>query len=106
MVLNNKEQVGFVKKFQEHMRNLYFERDKKRDLSKNVLKLVEEFGELANALLKGDRDSMEEEFADVIAWLFSLANLFDIDIEKSAYKKYPLSGCPYCSSIPCQCDNF
>ena len=88
------------------MKNLYFEKDKKRDLSKNVLKLLEEFGELASALLKQDKQALKEEFADVIAWLFSLANLFDIDIEESVYSKYPLTGCPYCSHIPCTCERF
>ncbi|BAA29877.1 74aa long hypothetical protein [Pyrococcus horikoshii OT3] len=64
---------------------------------------IEEVGELAEALRKGDRESMEEEFADVLAWLASLANLVDIDLEEAAKKKYP-GVCPYCGKKPCECE--
>ena len=40
---------------------------------------------------------MKDEFADVIAWLASLANLLEIDIEKAALKKYN-NRCPKCES--------
>jgi NTP pyrophosphatase (non-canonical NTP hydrolase) len=44
---------------------------------------VEEVGELSTALVtQEDRKNMEEEFADVFAWLCTLANITDIDLEK------------------------
>lgn len=63
--------------------------------------LVEETGELARAMRKGDRPNLEEEFADVFAWLSSLATLEGIDME-AACAKYA-NGCPKCHGIPCKC---
>ena len=48
---------------------------------------VEEVGELATALALKDKKNKEEEFADVFAWLCTLANINNVDIEK-ACKKY------------------
>ena len=81
---------------------MYFHRDSERGLEKTFLWFVEEVGELAEALRKGKREDMEEEFADVLAWLVSLANLADVDLEKAVLKKYP-GVCPYCGKSPCEC---
>ena len=48
---------------------------------------IEEVGELSTALVSNDKENAEEEFADVFAWLCTLANISDIDLEK-ACKKY------------------
>ena len=47
---------------------------------------IEEVGELATALAKDDTENKKEEFADVFAWLCTLANLADIDLEKACEK--------------------
>ena len=71
---------------QEEMRRLYYERDKRRGLYATFTWFVEEVGELAEALLgKGD---VEEEIADVFAWLLSIANLVGVDVESAFRKKY------------------
>ena len=70
------------------MRRAFYERDKARGLYATFTWLVEEVGELAEALLKGDRESIEEELADVIAWTLSVANLVGIDAEEAFRKKY------------------
>jgi len=49
---------------------------------------IEEVGELARAIKSGNRDNIEEEIADVAAWLVSLANLLEIDFEEAVLKKY------------------
>ncbi|AIF69153.1 nucleotide pyrophosphohydrolase [Palaeococcus pacificus DY20341] len=92
-----------IKEFQEMIKEIYFHRDSKRGLEKTFLWFTEEVGELAEALRKGDREAMEEEFADVLAWLVSLANIVDVDIEEAALKKYP-NNCPYCGKKPCKCE--
>jgi len=73
---------------QEFIRSEYFERDSKRGLYATFTWLVEEVGELAEALLNGDRNSIEDEIADVIAWTISIANLLGIDVVKAFEKKY------------------
>ena len=88
--------------FQEMMRRLYFHRDSERGVKGTFDWLVDELGELGEALKGNDREATEREFADVIAWLASLANITGIDLERAAINKY--SGkCPKCQQSPCQC---
>ena len=49
---------------------------------------VEEVGELATALAdeKTSQKQKEEEFADIFAWLCTLANINDVNIEKACEK--------------------
>lgn len=84
------------------MMELFYENDKNRGLHKTFLKLIEEIGELSEALLLKDRKKIEEEIADVIAWTLSLANLLEIDAEKVTTGKYN-RDCPKCQSNPCRC---
>ncbi|MEM4527854.1 MAG: MazG nucleotide pyrophosphohydrolase domain-containing protein [Desulfurococcaceae archaeon] len=77
-----------IKEAQSLIKSQYFERDRNRGLYATFTWFVEEVGELANALLDMQRDSLEEEFADVFAWLLSLANLVNIDLENAFKKKY------------------
>ena len=58
--------------------------------------------ELEEALREKDEDALEDEFADVLAWLASLANVVNIDLEKAAVRKYN-NKCPKCQEIPCTC---
>ena len=84
------------------MRRLYFHRDSERGVKGTFDWLVDELGELGEALKGNDREATEREFADVIAWLASLANITGIDLERAASNKY--SGkCPKCQQSPCQC---
>lgn len=92
-----------IHEFQQMIREIYFHRDSERGMEKTFLWFTEEVGELAEALRKGDQEAMEEEFADVLAWLASLANLAGIDLENAAWKKYP-NKCPYCGKKPCECE--
>ena len=73
---------------QKLMRDYYFERDRGRGLYATFTWFIEEVGELAEAILSGRREAIAEEFADVLAWLLSLANLLDIDVADAFKKKY------------------
>jgi len=88
--------------FQELMKELYFHRDSQRGVDKTFMWLTEEVGELGRAIRTENREGMEEEIADILAWLSSLANLLNIEMEKAALKKYGM-GCPRCKSNPCRC---
>ncbi|WP_457753174.1 MazG nucleotide pyrophosphohydrolase domain-containing protein [Thermococcus sp.] len=92
-----------IREFQQMIRDIYFHRDSQRGLERTFLWFVEEVGELSEALRKGKKKDMEEELADVFAWLVSLANLAGVDLEKAALKKYP-NRCPYCGKNPCECE--
>ena len=47
---------------------------------------IEEVGELATALAADDQKNKEQEFADVFAWLCTLANISDVNLEKACDK--------------------
>jgi NTP pyrophosphatase (non-canonical NTP hydrolase) len=92
-----------ISEFQQMMRHLYFKRDSERGVEGTYKWLVDEVAELGDELKKGtDRESAEKEFADVIAWLASLANIMGIDLERAAVNKYNYK-CPKCLQSPCQC---
>lgn len=90
-----------IGEFQQLIRQIYFDKDSRRGADGTFRWLSEEIGELARALRRGDRDNLREEFADVLAWLVSLASLEGIDME-AACRKYA-AGCPKCGSKPCGC---
>jgi NTP pyrophosphatase (non-canonical NTP hydrolase) len=91
-----------VCEFQEMMRHLYFHRDSKRGIEGTYNWLVDEVRELGDALESGSKKELENEFADVIAWLTSLANVTNIDLEEAALSKYD-GKCPKCGHSPCAC---
>ena len=91
-----------ISEAQSLVRAIYGERDRKRGVQGTALHLVEELGELVRSLRQNSKESLEEEFADVLAWLLSLADLLDLDLESAFVGRYG-SGCPKCGNIPCTC---
>ena len=91
-----------LSEFQKLIEEIYFEKDSSRGVEGTYMWFAEEVGELTRALRRDDQDNLEEEFADVLAWLSTLASLRGIDLEAAAKKKYA-KGCPYCESVPCSC---
>jgi NTP pyrophosphatase (non-canonical NTP hydrolase) len=83
------------------MGDVYEERDHARGVDATFRWFTEEVGELARAIRKGDRDNLTHEVGDVLAWLASLANLVDVDLEQAA-SRYA-DGCPKCRNTPCSC---
>ena len=86
---------------QQTMRTTYLERDAARGRDATFRWLTEEVGELAKAMRTGDRDNLQHEFADVLAWLLSLANVEGVELE-DAIARYA-AGCPRCGTSPCGC---
>jgi len=74
--------------FQKHIRDRYEKVDRSRGVPKTFLWFIEEVGELATALNGDDRANLEEEFADVFAWLCTLANICDVELSDVIAKKY------------------
>jgi NTP pyrophosphatase (non-canonical NTP hydrolase) len=91
-----------IEEFQNMMRCIYFSRDFQRGAEGTYVWLKEEVEELGEAMRNMDRKALEDEFADVVAWLASLANILELDLEKAALRKYA-AHCPKCHSSPCKC---
>ena len=91
--------------FQRHISSLYEKADRERGTAGTWLWFSEEIGELARALArKESRENLEEEFADVLAWLATIANVAGVDLQQAVLDKYG-QGCPGCGQLVCQCDS-
>jgi NTP pyrophosphatase (non-canonical NTP hydrolase) len=91
-----------IDEFQNMMKRIYFHRDSERGTAGTLNWLVDEVEELREALNENNTEAIENEFADVLAWLASLANVVNIDLEKAALSKYD-NRCPKCGRSPCEC---
>jgi NTP pyrophosphatase (non-canonical NTP hydrolase) len=76
--------------FQRHIADRYEAADRARGWSKTFAFFIEEVGELATALATEGKDpaNLREEFADVLAWLCTLANINDVDLANAVTEKY------------------
>ena len=90
-------------RLQEIIRATYDAKDRRRGVEGTFMWLIEEVGELATALRSGSPEEKAAEFADVLAWLATLANTAGVDLESAVAAKYG-SGCPGCRQVPCVCD--
>jgi NTP pyrophosphatase (non-canonical NTP hydrolase) len=90
--------------FQNLIRRMYFEKDAARGVDGTFMWLMEEVGELAAALREGSRDEQAAEFADVLAWLTTIANVAEVDLSEAVRRKYG-KGCPGCGQFVCTCDD-
>ena len=90
-----------ISEFQAQMQELYGDRDAARGLARTFAWFTEEVGELSRALFRGNHADREHEFADVLAWLASLAQQAGVDLEQAAARY--AKGCPRCGDTPCSC---
>ena len=88
-----------ISAFQRLMQEQYGEADDLRGVAATIAWLTEELGELAQAVRKGSKEQQLHEMGDVLAWLASLANQIDLDLEEAAARF--ADGCPKCGQTPC-----
>lgn len=88
--------------FQRLIRKMYFEKDQARGIDGTFMWLMEEVGELASALRSGTHEERMGEFADVLAWLATIANVAGVDLSAAVAQKYG-AGCPGCGLFVCTC---
>ena len=106
-----------IQAFQSLIREMYFEKDVTRGVPATFMWFMEEVGELSSALretttaeadrippeeLELRRANLKQEFADVQAWLTTIANVVDVDLGSAIAEKYG-SGCPGCQQFVCVC---
>jgi NTP pyrophosphatase (non-canonical NTP hydrolase) len=90
-----------IAEFQRLMRAIYGERDRARGTTASLAWLLEEAGELAQAVRKGSEADRLHELGDVLAWLASLADQLGLSLEDAAARY--AAGCPRCGARPCTC---
>lgn len=77
-----------IGEFQKLISERYETTDRSRGTPGTFMWFIEEVGELATALHGDDRANLREEFADVLAWLCTLANINGIDLTDAVTEKY------------------
>lgn len=75
-----------LKKFQEIFKKRFGEIDRKSGELFLLAVLMEEVGELAESIRRGR--GIEEELADVLFMIISIANLKDVDLAEALRRKY------------------
>jgi NTP pyrophosphatase (non-canonical NTP hydrolase) len=91
-----------LQRLQAHIRTLYGDKDAARGIEGTFMWFMEEVGELASSLRGDPQHPLAEEFADVLAWLATLANVAGVDLTRAVAAKYG-PGCPGCGQNPCAC---
>jgi len=92
-----------IQELQGLIEKMYSDRDRQRGTPATFMWFCEEVGELATALREGSAKQQASEFADVLAWLVTLANINNVDLTQALYAKYG-DGCPGCGKLICDCD--
>jgi NTP pyrophosphatase (non-canonical NTP hydrolase) len=87
---------------QRHIKSLYGAKDASRGIEGTFMWFMEEVGELSASLRGDTRHPLAEEFADVLAWLATLANVAGVDLTQALANKYG-QACPGCDQAPCAC---
>lgn len=87
---------------QNLIREMYSSKDAERGIDGTFMWFMEEVGELAAALRENDPAELAAEFADVLAWLVTLANIAEVDLAQAMQAKYG-GGCPGCGEMVCTC---
>lgn len=77
-------------------------KDASRGVDGTFMWFMEEVGELAAALRAESQAEVALEFADVLAWLMTLANIAGVDLDEAMRLKYG-RGCPRCGELVCGC---
>lgn len=89
-----------IAEFQAFIHKHYYASDAARGTPGTFMWFIEEVGELSTALANNapgktptqeEKDNLPEEFADVFAWLLTLANINGVDLAK-AVEKYTVKG--------------
>jgi len=75
-----------ISQFQQLISQKYQKRDQQRGIPATFMWFIEEVGELATALASNDEKNKKDEFADVFAWLCTLANISNVDLQKACDK--------------------
>jgi NTP pyrophosphatase (non-canonical NTP hydrolase) len=71
------------RQFQQLIREMYLQKDLARGVDGTFMWLMEEVGELAGALRNGSHEDRLGEFADVLAWLTTIANVAGVDLAEA-----------------------
>ena len=103
-----------LREWQQHLDALYGPNNRKVGIDRVINRFLEEVMEVGlvlynvdgfNESLEKTRDRLAREMADILAWIFAIAVVLDIDLERAVLDLYG-QGCPVCHTTPCSCRSF
>lgn len=107
-----KQSAWTISKWVEHMGAVYGTSNKQRGIQYAMLRLIEEVHEVEKAhhfegvaesiSLTERRLRLAREFADVLAWIFAIAHMLQLDLEAEVVHRYG-GPCVTCGKRPCDC---
>lgn len=115
LAVGNREQMDWsLTEWQENLFAVYGAANREGGLPRALNRLFEEVAEVGRLLYLAEgadedlptiRENIAREFTDVLAWLFAVCSLMEINLEDAVCHVYG-SGCPVCRQAPCECKNF
>ncbi len=101
----NQQRSLSLRDLQSLIETMYSRKDEARGVDGTFMWLMEEIGELAAALRDDSpKEELAAEFADVLAWLATIANVAGVDLQQAVLAKYG-NGCPGCGEMICTCSD-
>lgn len=99
-----------------HLDILYGASNRKRGIHAAINRLTEEMHEVESAhlfdgvgngvmTLSQRREQVAQEFADLFAWIFSIAGMLDLPLQKVVEERYG-GNCKRCGKRPCDCSSI
>jgi NTP pyrophosphatase (non-canonical NTP hydrolase) len=108
------EQMSWeISDWTKHLDFMYGKKNRENGIYYVYTRLSEEFFESVAAHYFDDivnpeisldkrRENLAHEFADMFAWIFSIAGMLEIDLQKAVEREYG-GNCPNCNRCPCVC---
>jgi NTP pyrophosphatase (non-canonical NTP hydrolase) len=107
---NRKDEPKNMEQWQRMFHTIYGNVNHLQSLDQIAHHLMEEVGEVAKEIRLGRGPELQEEIADVFAWLIGIIlkaesmSGKDIHLEDLIWERFP-NMCPYCKSNPCKCSS-
>lgn len=110
--VDSQQKQWSIKKWCEHMDQVYGEKNRALGISSMFARLNEEISEAENIQLveihnrslslTDARRRAAREFADVFAWIFAISAYLELDLDTAVEERY-CRNCKRCNGRPCHC---
>lgn len=102
---DKKEMPKSLKEWQTMLKRIYGDANRPESSNCLWLHIMEEIGEISEALGRNERKNLEEECADALAWLLPFCTKLEVDLDELAWNRYPRE-CDVCHKQKCECEYF
>ena len=94
-----------LKEWQATLKRIYGNINRLESRKRLWFHFMEEIGEISKALRHNNRENLEEECADALAWLLPLCTKLEADLDDLTWNNFPWE-CKVCHKQKCECEYF